>query len=107
LRLSQKEIRTEAENLNAWVRFFLQSLKKQKDILQQKVEREHLLEKLAPVSERIMTLTKERGKLAISDAVTLLEINRNTAKLHFRQLVESGHLVQHGTGRATWYTAGR
>lgn len=107
LRFSQKEIRTDTENLDAWIRFFLQSLKKQKDVLLRKVEQEQRLEKLLPVSVQIMALTKERGKLTISDAVTLLEINRNTAKLHFRQLVEGGHLVQHGTGRATWYTAGR
>lgn len=107
LRFSQKEIRTGSENLDAWVRFFLQSLKKQKDVLQRKVDQEQRLEKLPPVSEQLVVLARERGRLTISDAVTLLELNRNTAKLHFRQLVENGHLVQHGTGRATWYTVGR
>jgi len=99
--------RADEENLDAWVRFFLQSLKEQKDVLQRRVEREQLLEKLAPISEQLVALAKERGRLTISDAVTLLEVNRNTAKLHFRHLVESGHLVQHGTGRATWYMVGR
>jgi predicted HTH transcriptional regulator len=89
------------------VRFFLQSLKKQKDVLMRKVEREQILERMSPVSEQLVALAKERGRITISEAVILLSINRNTAKLHFRQLVESGHLVQHGTGRATWYTAGR
>ena len=107
LRLSQKQIRTETENLDAWIRFFLQSLKKQKDMLQRKVEREQLLEKLPPVSEQLLALARERGRVTISEAVTLLSVNRNTAKLHIRQLVESGHLKQHGTGKATWYTAGR
>jgi Fic family protein len=107
LRTSQTQIRTDAENLDSWVRFFLQSLKKQKDVLLRKVEQEQILERLSPLSEQLVALAKERGRLTISDAVTLLSINRNTAKLHFRQLVESGHLVQHGTGRATWYTAGR
>ena len=107
LRMSQKGIRTDAENLDAWCRFFLQTLKQQKDVLQLKVEREQRLENLSPVSKQLLLLSRERGRLTISDAVTLLGVNRNTAKLHFRQLVESGHLVQHGTGRATWYTAGR
>lgn len=107
LRLSQKAIRTDAENLDAWVRFFLQSLKKQKDVLLRKVEREQLLERLSPISEQLVSLARERGRLTISDAVALLSINRNTVKLHFRQLVESGHLVQHGKGKATWYTAGK
>jgi len=107
LRSSQKQIRTDAENLDTWVRYFLQSLKKQKDVLLRRVEREQLLEQLPPVSEQLVALVKERGRITISEAVILLSINRNTAKLHFRQLVDNGHLVQHGTGRATWYTAGR
>ncbi len=107
LRMSQKEIRTDVENLDAWCRFFLQSLKKQKDVLQRKVELEQRLEKLPSVSELLLALARERGRLTISDAVTLLKVNRNTAKLHFRQLVESGHLLQHGIGRGTWYTAGK
>lgn len=107
LRLSQKEIRTDAENLDAWVRFFLQILKKQKDVLLRKVELEQLLEKLPPLSEQMVVLAKERGRLTITGAVTLLQINRNTAKVHIRQLVAGGYLVQHGTGRATWYTAGK
>ena len=76
-------------------------------MLLRKVEREQRLEKLSPVSEQMVALARERGRLTITDAVTLLQINRNTAKVHFRQLVESGYLVQHGTGRATWYTAGK
>ena len=107
LRLSQKEIRTDTENLDAWVRFFLQTLNKQKDVLMRKVEQEQRLEKLPPVSEQMVVLAKERGRLTITDTVTLLQVNRNTAKVHIRQLVESGYLVQHGTGRATRYTAGR
>ena len=107
LRLSQKQIRTPDEDLDAWVRFFLQSLKRQKDGLLLKVEREQLLERMPPVAERLLALVRERGRLTISDAVALLAVNRNTAKLHFRQLVQQGHLLQHGTGKGTWYTAGR
>ena len=107
LRSSQKQIRTDNESLDTWVRFFLQSLKKQKDVLLRKVEREQMLERLSPLSEQLVALAKERGRITISEAVILLSINRNTAKLHLRQLVESGHLAQHGTGRATWYTVGK
>jgi Fic family protein len=107
LRASQKAIRAAAENLDAWVLFFLRSLRKQQEVLQYKVELEQRLEKLPSVSARLVALARERGRLTIAEAVTLLEINRNTAKLHFRQLVESDHLVRHGTGKATWYTAGK
>jgi len=105
LRHSQKQIRTSEENLDAWVRFFLQSLKRQKDVLLHKIEQEQLLERMPLVSERLVALVKERGRITISEAVALLELNRNTAKLHFRQLVHNGHLLRHGTGKGTWYTA--
>jgi Fic family protein len=107
LRASQKDIRTDNENLNDWIGFFLQSLKKQKDVLLRKVEREQLLEKLPRVSEQILVLAKERGRLTISEAVTLLSINRNTAKLHLKQLVQKGYLKQHGTGKGSWYSPGK
>ncbi|MFA6900598.1 MAG: Fic family protein [Desulfurivibrionaceae bacterium] len=105
LRLSQKQIRTVGENLDDWVRFFLQSLKKQKDILLGKVEQEKLLERLPSTSEQLLVLAKERGRLTITEAVTLLGINRNTVKLHLRQLVHQRYLEQHGSGKATWYSS--
>jgi Fic family protein len=107
LRLSQKQIRTDDENLDDWIRFFLQCLKKQKDILLRKVEQEKLLERLSAVSEELLVMAKDRGRLTISDAVTLLGINRNTAKIHLRQLVNQSYLEQHGLGKSTWYTAAK
>jgi Fic family protein len=107
LRLSQKQIRSDAEDLDAWVRFFLQSMKKQKDLLLRKVEQENLLERMPPIAEKMVLLARERGRFSIAEAVTLLAIKRNTAKLHLRQLVQKGHLEQHGTGKSTWYSSGR
>lgn len=107
LRASQKSIGAPDENLDAWIRFFLRTLKQQKDILFRKVERERLAEKLPPVAERLLILAKERGRLTISEAVALLDLNRNTAKVHLRQLVERGYLIRHGTGKASWYSAGK
>lgn len=107
LRQSQNEIRTSAENLDAWVLFFLQCLRKQQLVLQHKIQQEQRLEALSPVSARLVALARERGRLTIAEAVTLLDVNRNTAKLHLRKLVVSGHLVRHGTGKATWYTVGK
>ena len=92
------------ENLDDWVRFFLQCLKKQKDVLLRKVEQEKLLERLSPVSEQLLVLAKDRSRLTIADAVTLLGVNRNTVKLHLRQLVQQNHLQQHGSGKSTWYS---
>jgi Fic family protein len=107
LRASQKEIRTEDENMDVWLCFFLSILKKQKDALLGKIEREKILEKLAPLAEKILVFTRERGRITIADAVILLSANRNTVKLHLRQLVQQGYLEQHGTGKGTWYSAGK
>jgi len=104
LRASQKEIGTEGENLDDWVLFFLQTLKRQKETLLRKVEQERQAAKVPPLSERLLVLARERGRLSISDAVTLLAVNRNTAKIHLRQLVKQGYLAQHGVGKGTWYT---
>ena len=101
LRLSKKKIRTESEKLDTWV---LQTLKKQKDVLLlRNVEQDQLLARMRPVSEQLVALARERGQPTISEAVTLLAVNRNTAKLYLRQLVQHGHLLKRGTGKATWY----
>ena len=68
------------------------------------MEQEKLLERLPPASEQLLALAKERGRFTIMEAVTLLGINRNTSKLHLRQLVHQRHLEQHGSGKATWYS---
>ena len=107
LRASQKRIRTNEENLDAWIRFFLRILKQQKDTLLRKVEREQFLGRVPMAAQRVLVLVRERGRITIADVVTLLQMNKNTAKLHLRQLVNQGYLIQQGRGRATWYTLGR
>lgn len=104
LRASQKQIRGSGENLDEWLGFFLTTLKRQKDTLLAKIEREQVLEKLHPLAEKMLVIARERSRITIADAVTLLNANRNTVKLHLRQLVQQGYLRQHGTGKATWYS---
>jgi len=55
----------------------------------------------------MLAIARERGRITIADAVTLLNANRNTVKLHLRQLVQQGYLVQQGIGKGTWYSAGK
>ena len=107
LRASQKQIRGSMENLDEWLGFFLTTLKRQKDTLLAKIEREQLLERLHPLAEKMLVIARERSRITIADAVTLLAANRNTVKLHLRQLVQQGYLRQHGTGKATWYSPER
>ena len=45
---------------------------------------------------------REHGRVTIGDAIKLTGVSRNKLKLHFRKLVERGHLNQHGSGRGVW-----
>ena len=56
---------------------------------------------------KLPAIARERGRFTIANVVTLLAVNRNTVKLHLRQLVQQGYLEQHGTGKGTWYSVGR
>jgi hypothetical protein len=48
-------------------------------------------------------VAREQGRVTMAGAVRLLEANRNTVKVHLRQLVAGGHLVMHGRGKGSWY----
>ena len=52
---------------------------------------------------QIIRLAGEHGRVTMADAVKLTEADRNTLKLHFRNLVARGHLKQQGSGRGVWY----
>jgi predicted HTH transcriptional regulator len=86
------------------VAFFLRALSEQVARLEKKVEREKLvLAALPELSLAIIEFAREHGRITISEAVKLTGANRNTLKQHFRSLVESGKLNQHGKGRGVWY----
>lgn len=105
LRQTQGTIRSDSPNWQPWVLFFLQALVSQVKRLEAKVEREKIILAVLPeLSVVILELTKERGRITMSEIVTLTNTNRNTVKVHLRKLVEAGHLVQHGSGRGVWYT---
>ncbi len=104
LRLTQRTIRTDAPNWQPWLSFFLRSLQQQKARLEKKLERERLLlGKLPELSVQILELCRERGRVTVSDAVTVTGANHNTIKDHLKALKRAGHIEQHGAGRGTWY----
>ena len=49
------------------------------------------------------TLTRGLKALEEYDMIRATGASRNTLKEHFKRLLEQGHLVRHGTGKATWY----
>ena len=104
LRQTQGTIRSDAPNWQSWIVFFLQALASQVKRLEAKVDREKIILSVLPeLSIQILELTKERGRISVSDIVSLTQANRNTVKAHLKKLVETNHLTQHGSGRGVWY----
>jgi len=107
LRQTQGTIRTDAQNWQAWLMFFLRSLAEQVHRLEKKVEREQIVMAFLPnLSLQIVEFSREDGRIRIGDAIKLTGVSRNTLKVHFRNLVERGYLTQHGSGRGVWYEVG-
>jgi Fic family protein len=104
LRRTQGTIRTDMPDWNPWIEFFLQSLQRQKQRLERKIERERIiLGDLPELSVTILELARERGRVTVIEAARATGASRNTVKDHLKALTELGHLLRHGAGRGTWY----
>lgn len=103
LRRTQKNLRSDNSTLMEWTTFFLRSLRKQVSGLEKKLELENRLMQLPVPSQTLLRIARGRGKLTVRDAVQLTGGNRNTIKLHLRQLTQKGLLRQEGLGKGTWY----
>lgn len=105
LRQTQVTLAHDAPDWQPWVVFFLKALSKQKQRLETKLEKEHLLlGQLPPLSISILELVKSRGQVTNSEIVTITGANRNTVKKHLENLVLNGQLQKHGVGKGTFYT---
>jgi Fic family protein len=104
LRRTQGKIRSDKPDWQPWAIYFLTALKKQKDRLEKKIEREHILiGDLPELSVQILELCRERGRVSVAEISKITGISRNTIKDHVAALTEKGHLKRHGAGRGTWY----
>lgn len=104
LRKTQRTLKEEQPDWEPWLVFFLRCLKKQKDHLATKLEREKMLaQKLTPLALQILTLLREHESLTISDLEQLTGANKNTLKVRLRELTQSQAITRHGRARATWY----
>jgi len=86
--------------------FFLNCLKKQKDNLVQKIEREHKMIKFPALSNQILEIIKKHGQATISNIQSITNANRNTIKIRLREFVADKYLIKNGRGKGTWYTIG-
>ncbi len=103
LRRAQMTLDKDESYLVEWLRFFLLCLVHQKDVLARKIEREKLMSAMSPLDEELLQLARQHGRLVLADALKMTRANRNTLKLHLRQLVQAGRLQLMGRGRSSWY----
>ncbi len=103
LRRAQSTIDTDESQLIDWLQFFLRCLLKQQDVLLGKIERERLMPPMPLLSEKLLAIVREHGRVTVRHAEALTGANRNTIKDHLKRLVNSGRLVRRGRGRGTWY----
>ena len=108
LRRTQTSLKGEKPDWLPWVGFFLRCLKKQKDSLAAKLDREHAKQgddaALPELSVKVLKLLQANERVNITQIVDETGANRNTLKKRLRELVEAGRIRQHGKARATWYS---
>lgn len=104
LRRSQRSLDTDQNDPGPWLSFFLDCLARQTDALTATITRERLLDPVPALSQAILDLVRERGRMAVREVVAVTGANRNTVKAHLARLVEQGSLAQNGRGRGTWYS---
>jgi len=103
LRSAQGTLDKDESRLMDWLRFFLLCLIEQKNSLADKVKREKLMSSLSVLDEQLLHFARQHGRMSLTAAMTLTKANRNTLKLHLKQLVQSGRLKLLGRGRSSWY----
>jgi Fic family protein len=103
LRSAQGTLDKDESHLMDWLRFFLLCLVQQKNSLEEKVKRERIMTALSAIDEQLLQIARQHGRLTLTVAEHLTKANRNTLKLHLRQLVAAGRLKLLGRGRSSWY----
>lgn len=105
LRRTQQSLKTENPDWNSWLLFFLRSLKRQKDRLAVKLEREKIMQSSLPeLSVKILELAKEHGRITTGEIERYTQANRSTIKARINDLLGMKKLIRHGKGRSTWYS---
>jgi Fic family protein len=98
-----KKSKNKDGGLNEWLSFFLKSMQKQKIALEAKMKDELAAMMLPRLSLQIVELIKSRGETSVGEAVAILGANRNTIKVHLKNLVTLGQLEKVGVGRGMRY----
>jgi Fic family protein len=105
LRRTQKTFQEDKIDYYPWVRFFLGVLIKQKNNLEIKMQNilNTKYEGLPSLSVNILEIIKNKQKVKIADIVKQTQGNRNTIKLHIKNLLKKDYIKSFGQGKGTWY----
>ena len=103
LRRAQATLYTDNSRLNDWLLFFLQALKTQTETLSEKLGRERELLEIPKISQDILSIAQQHGRVTVRDICKLTRVNRNTVKQHLKGLVLHKLLIMEGTGKGSWY----
>jgi len=104
LHTAQTAIKEGDGDTGVWTEFFLEMLRKQQDLLRQKLERERLMTIRSRLSTEIIRYAEEQGRVTVAQLSQALNSNRSTVKSHLQKLVREGMLFLHGRGRGAYYT---
>lgn len=105
LKRTQQSIKTDNPDYLTWLLFFLKSLKKQKDKLAIKLERELIFQTSLPeLSVQILELIKEHGRITTGDIEKYTKASRSTIKARLNELIKQEKIYRYGKGRSTWYS---
>jgi len=103
LRQTQSTLEQDTPHWLPWLRFFLNSLKAQKDNLAKKIKNESQLRHLPEESLIILEHIRQKGRITTSEAEAITQKPRSTIKKRLGDLTKEGHLIRCGKGRGTWY----
>jgi Fic family protein len=105
LQRTQKTLKNDEADWLPWMRFFMNSLKRQKDHLISKTEAAQQYANLPYESMLIMQYVDTHHRITIREAEELITtISRPTIKNRLSDLVNQGVLIRQGKARGTWYS---
>jgi len=105
LQRTQRTLKDEKIDWLPWLRFFFNSLKRQKEHLAEKTKSLQNYINLPHEAMLIMQYVDNHHRITIKDAEELITtISRPTIKNRLSHLVDEGLLVRNGKARGTWYS---
>jgi len=109
LRQTQTTLRSENQNFEPWLEFFLKTLQKQKIRLEYKINNASITTSnsdLTELEEKILSYFDIEPSATTAKIVEYTQANRNTIKKALQNLVNKNILILHSKGRGAWYSKG-